>query len=254
MKCPKCNYTSFDHNESCPKCKKSLVQVREKLNLFAYSLAVPLSAQLAGQVSTGAKHDEQEPDFDLEFGDDLDSEIRFESGPTPKAATSDAGFSFEDETEVLSLDLDTLVVDKKSKAVKAKPSVPSQDSLEEELDFSLGDNTDELTLDFDEPEIQKTESFPSRPSQPADDPITSSIDSEDLTLDLGDTGVNMPDPMDAKQKEKVTLELEESVSALISDIELANSPSSSAKERKPESDLEVMDLDLDLDLDSLDDK
>ncbi len=31
MKCPKCNYTSFDHNEICPKCKQDLSSERDRM-------------------------------------------------------------------------------------------------------------------------------------------------------------------------------------------------------------------------------
>jgi hypothetical protein len=33
MKCPKCGYISFDYNQACPKCKKDVSTVQEKLNI-----------------------------------------------------------------------------------------------------------------------------------------------------------------------------------------------------------------------------
>ena len=35
MRCQKCGYNSFDYNDNCPKCGKSVTQVRELLNLLA---------------------------------------------------------------------------------------------------------------------------------------------------------------------------------------------------------------------------
>jgi len=36
MKCPKCDYVSFDYNRSCPKCGSGLSAEREKLNFPSY--------------------------------------------------------------------------------------------------------------------------------------------------------------------------------------------------------------------------
>lgn len=36
MKCPKCGYVSFDHNQTCPKCKKDISLEIERLNLNSY--------------------------------------------------------------------------------------------------------------------------------------------------------------------------------------------------------------------------
>ncbi|MBW2111708.1 MAG: hypothetical protein JRH00_09775 [Deltaproteobacteria bacterium] len=36
MKCPKCNFISFDHNAACPRCGKDLTQERELMGLPSY--------------------------------------------------------------------------------------------------------------------------------------------------------------------------------------------------------------------------
>ena len=36
MKCPKCSYISFDHNQICPKCNKDIGEEQRKLNLPGY--------------------------------------------------------------------------------------------------------------------------------------------------------------------------------------------------------------------------
>jgi hypothetical protein len=37
MKCPKCGYTSFDHNDNCPRCLRDIVTERHRLNLPAFA-------------------------------------------------------------------------------------------------------------------------------------------------------------------------------------------------------------------------
>ncbi|HDR16920.1 MAG TPA: hypothetical protein ENN79_15830, partial [Desulfobacteraceae bacterium] len=41
MKCPKCGYISFDYNQNCPKCKKSLREQSTKMNMPDYKPAPP---------------------------------------------------------------------------------------------------------------------------------------------------------------------------------------------------------------------
>ncbi|MFO7986840.1 MAG: hypothetical protein R6U38_13350 [Desulfatiglandaceae bacterium] len=41
MKCPKCDYISFDSNDACPKCGNSLVTEREEMNLPGFKPAPP---------------------------------------------------------------------------------------------------------------------------------------------------------------------------------------------------------------------
>jgi hypothetical protein len=54
MKCPKCGYTSFDHNDSCPRCRKDMAAERHRLNLPAFTPDPPyLIAPLNGEL--GAK-------------------------------------------------------------------------------------------------------------------------------------------------------------------------------------------------------
>ncbi|MBW2017820.1 MAG: hypothetical protein JRJ01_13440 [Deltaproteobacteria bacterium] len=36
MKCPKCNYISFDYNLACPKCNRDISQVQAMLNFPAF--------------------------------------------------------------------------------------------------------------------------------------------------------------------------------------------------------------------------
>ncbi len=49
MKCPKCNFISFDYNDACPKCGKDLTHERDLMGLPSYtpkplSMLAPLNA------------------------------------------------------------------------------------------------------------------------------------------------------------------------------------------------------------------
>jgi hypothetical protein len=51
MKCPKCGYTSFDHNDNCPRCRKDIAAERHRLNLPAFTPNPPyLLGPLNGEV------------------------------------------------------------------------------------------------------------------------------------------------------------------------------------------------------------
>ena len=67
MRCPKCGYTSFDHNENCPKCKKDLTGTREMLNLL------PVAAVESPFIESlfGPPAEPEEPDF-VEDAEHLD--------------------------------------------------------------------------------------------------------------------------------------------------------------------------------------
>lgn len=50
MKCKKCGFISFDHNRNCPKCKKSLREQAEKMNLPDFKPSPPfLLGSLLGE-------------------------------------------------------------------------------------------------------------------------------------------------------------------------------------------------------------
>jgi len=57
MKCPKCNYTSFDYLDTCKKCGKDLTEHKEKHNLrsllFATGASVAAAEAAGGDDSFG---------------------------------------------------------------------------------------------------------------------------------------------------------------------------------------------------------
>jgi hypothetical protein len=54
MKCPKCNYISFDFNQACPRCNKDISLEQEKLNIPAFKPDPPslLNALLGDEAQT----------------------------------------------------------------------------------------------------------------------------------------------------------------------------------------------------------
>ncbi len=102
MRCPKCGYVSFDHNESCPKCNRNLSQERERLNLISFSPEPPfLLAGLLGDVNESGMH--YHPAGSGAFKT-LDEEIEFEAGTEELTLTPGTQ---EDETEI-EIELDSL--------------------------------------------------------------------------------------------------------------------------------------------------
>jgi hypothetical protein len=57
MKCPNCNYTSFDHNEICPKCKQDISSERDRMKHPKYKENPPflLGALIGESEESGTK-------------------------------------------------------------------------------------------------------------------------------------------------------------------------------------------------------
>lgn len=99
MKCPKCGYMSFDSNEICPKCQRSIISEREKMNhlpfmpappfLLAGLLARPGDSQVGMQLSEAAiAAGTRETMLSLEESPDLDMEL--ETAPAPDTDLEEA--------------------------------------------------------------------------------------------------------------------------------------------------------------------
>jgi len=178
MKCPKCGYISFDYNQACPKCKKGLTQVREKMNHFSFSPTFASQPGLEIQDRDDSVVIEQKTGIDLEESMDLESqdsqdfEIRLDAASEQVLEESDMELSLENESDDLSLDFDELSID------VAEPEAPqmegvsvTEESIEADLDLAFQD--DEFTLDFDDLSIDA-----------ADEP---SLEVEELALDDADS-------------------------------------------------------------------
>ncbi len=99
MKCPKCNFISFDYNDACPKCGKDLTHERDLMDLPSYkpkplSLLAPLNAYSEipgdttrnGQLPLAKEAMNDVPEELLISLDDLSDDepvpVRIESDPT----------------------------------------------------------------------------------------------------------------------------------------------------------------------------
>ena len=71
MKCPKCNYVSFDYNQVCPKCNKDISTEQQRMNLPDYR---PSPLSLLGAL-TGEPGQSEDSVFDEGQNLDMDFEI-----------------------------------------------------------------------------------------------------------------------------------------------------------------------------------
>lgn len=137
MRCPKCGYYSFDYNESCPKCKKSVISVREMLGLpkFSPQPALYLEAAIKSLMPEEFPSDEQGPDIqELEAVPGDESSLEADGADIslePASAAEDSEILMpSDELEEVHLGLAP------EEEVKS-PLTPAQDSGEIEFQFDL---------------------------------------------------------------------------------------------------------------------
>jgi hypothetical protein len=90
MKCPKCNYTTFDYLDTCPRCGKDLTEEKNRCNISFVKSKTPfllesLIGNMDGSVAGGKGLDENvkdaarhkgEPVYD--DGSELDIDVDFE--------------------------------------------------------------------------------------------------------------------------------------------------------------------------------
>ena len=143
MKCPKCSFISFDFNQSCPKCKKDLSGVKEMMHLPSFRPVVFDLPGVAG-LSQEKGHGNHAHGSRLDMEETM--EVRFSDGV--------ASHSRHDSALTQRID-------------------------ESEIDFSLEDESDDMTLDFDEPSI--TDSIPASTQKKE---IIAAKDSIEAGLDL----------------------------------------------------------------------
>lgn len=143
MKCPKCGYTSFDYNLTCPKCDRDISSEQEKLNLPPFR---PDTPSLLGAVTEEA--DESRSDVGADSAEiDLahDAEIAFDNGAShydsSEVALRDSS-DFELGSDEFSLDDASGLDSDSEKTSKDAFLGPEQDTGEAILD--LGET---LTID-----------------------------------------------------------------------------------------------------------
>ncbi len=171
MRCPKCGYISFDHNQICPKCNKDISDEQAKLNLPTYKSNPP---QLLGML-VGAG-DESNVGFTL----DSDAALRgtgvgLDFEETSSMMESD-GLSFGEDDQ----DLEISLTDDTGEF--ELPEIDLDDQAGDVTDIDLGGDDEELSLDMDEVSLEGG-------AETADD----------LNLDLGEVSLeegSITDSMD----------------------------------------------------------
>jgi hypothetical protein len=221
MKCPKCAYISFDHNQVCPKCNKDISAVQRRLNLPAFRPAPPsLLGALTGEAgdshaglnldeSGGIFAEAQETPFSPEdsqtieameeaFEDIQGLEMQIEATPEPGIH-----FPAEEGAEEVSPDLEDLFLDEDEALPKAdevaEEEIVSLDfddlsgdetkiDFDEELtegtpisDLELGEGEDETSLEPDALSFEDTEISPA--TETGDEENELSLDFSDLSIE-----------------------------------------------------------------------
>jgi hypothetical protein len=186
MKCPKCSYISFDHNEVCPKCNKDIGAEQRRMNHPTYKPSPPfLLGSLLGeadQTEDSVFDEGQSLDLGLEIRGIEEAEKPVESVVPPELAGADllddvesedlepiANFELEEEAKEASQESGDFSLD-----VFESPSTHSGTVDEEEA----------ISLNLDEPSVVG-------PISEKEPPVESSteqdealgIDIDDLSLD-----------------------------------------------------------------------
>ena len=167
MKCPKCNYITFDYEEVCPKCQKDLSEERRKLNLPSWKPEPPyLLGSLTGSLDTQAKNE-------IDFSNDLfkdNQQIEPEVRELQSVEAMEEAFN-----DIIELD-DT-----------SQAEGPEKEGLNDnDQEFSLSPEEPGLVLDFEDND------------QKEDDDLSFSLKSFDLDLDLNETDTDESRPHDQR--------------------------------------------------------
>ena len=241
MKCPKCNYVSFDYNQVCPKCNKDVSAEQQRMNLPAYR---PSPLSLLGGL-TGEPGQSEDSVFDEGQNLDMDFEIsgngEAEKLEEPTLSDDLLETNLLDEEEGIE-DLEPLSDFEEEEGEKISPesieisledperTLALSDTGEMEMEELISLDPDELPLV--EPELEQEvieESGPAKESELG-------IDLEDLSLDeIAPPATDAAKEDSLDDAEMVTLVIEK-------------------KDPKISHGLEDTELDLELDLDDLEEK
>ncbi|MCG2776497.1 MAG: hypothetical protein L6406_12525 [Desulfobacterales bacterium] len=256
MKCPKCGYISFDHNEVCPKCNKNIAALRDKMSLPSYK-AAPLSMlkALTGEAS--------------------------DSGADISVQVSEDTASVLEEEEGLSLE-DSQAIEAMEKTFKDSQEFDMQleTTLDEVWDETPKEDAADLSLDIEDLPIEDARFEPAQAEDEAE--IETIVDSDLLPTEGGDpektalfepveadeetTGFNLDDlsrsesgpisevKLQEKAEDDVPIDLEGLALALEEPTKNLNQFMKPEDEEVDNGSLELEDLDLDLDLEGLDRK
>jgi hypothetical protein len=229
MKCPKCSFISFDFNQSCPKCKKDLSEVKAKMNLPSFRPVVFDLPSFAGQLSESraGTHDQRskldmEETMEVKFSDRVTPKSRHDSALTQRIDESEIDFSLEDESDDMTLDFDEpSITDSIPASAKKKEIIAAKDSIEAGLDLAFEDETDGLSLDMDGLSFDDSET--NVPEVEAETTRGKSVEERlDLSFDEEDDSSGDNEPiLNASEPKAAEIEATVSVDSIEKDLELS---------------------------------
>ncbi|TET92379.1 MAG: hypothetical protein E3J46_01490 [Desulfobacteraceae bacterium] len=239
MKCPKCNYVSFDYNQVCPKCNKDISTEQQRMNLPDYR---PSPLSLLGAL-TGEPGQSEDSVFDEGQNLDMDFEIsgngEAEKPEEPTLSADLLETNLLDEEEEIE-HLEPLSDFEEEEGEKISPELVEISLEDSDRTLALSDTGEMeglISLDSDElplvePELEQEALAESGPAKARE----LGIDLEDLSLDeIAPPATDAAKEDSLNEAEMVTLVIEK-------------------KDPKTSHGLEDTELDLELDLDELEEK
>lgn len=190
MKCPKCNYISFDYHQVCPKCNKDISAEQEKLNIPSFKPNTPslLGALLGGAGDAGTHSDGPSDHMSvIHHEQEISPKDDLTISPDEAATSPEIDFHLdEDEGE-------TDVVEEVGTGPVTEPLLSATESVVLESE-EIG----EIILD-------KTGGFSRKEEVKEDEPGEIEFDLEALTLEPGDAEKKSPEPMGGEEKFEMDL-------------------------------------------------
>lgn len=168
MKCPKCDYVSFDYNQSCPKCNKDIGIEQKKLNLPGYEPVPPFFlASLIGAPDNGTSGFGGTLRMDQEEALPMDASPTVEADDFEMAGIEDANEGAADLSEL------------------------DADGVEKEI--QIGEDALSLNLDDEVQGLEEPDVVGAGEEEPPLAFAEQPEDEEDLSLDLDFEGDAEPD-------------------------------------------------------------
>ena len=155
MKCPKCNYVSFDYNQICPKCSKDISAEQDKLHIPAFRPNPPAAlSALIGEaneshagihMSDSSEVDiRQEADLRLDDSSAMDSgEVAFDDSQDVGVSMAAGGVGFGGETGEYAADSQDAISDFEFESpvdedISFEPIESPVEEVESPVDLDLG--------------------------------------------------------------------------------------------------------------------
>jgi hypothetical protein len=224
MKCPKCGYNSFDHNDVCPKCNRDVTGERERLRNPSYRPEPPfLLNALTGHADKSIPKVEN-----ARLERELEEEPGLEAEDSQALEAMEIAFN---EGQGLEFSLEPMDVDESLELLETDLEEPITPALEEGL--GPEEEAETVSLDFGELSIEELASVSSVWEQaegdsktPLDKEISSgSVQEQSSALDVEDAiafddfsidelGLTLEEGTFSEREDEVTVDLEDLASVV----------------------------------------